>query len=154
MNTYYECIKTIKETFEQDDRVKSVTTGDFEEWDTDMFAMVHLEVLSSPFISQNNLGVVRYTVSVNVVDIRDWNKEDDKDIFWHNDNRHDTWNETRSILKIAANKLLRSKDAVRLVVATDAEPVMYLENMNGLDGWQQTWTIDVIDSLTNNCKEC
>jgi hypothetical protein len=155
MNTYYELIKHIKETFEEDLRVNNVVTGDFEQWKKDLFILVHLDVTDSPFLGNSNTGVVNFNVVINVLDIRDFNKEDFKDRFWHNDTRHDSWNDTLSILNTARNKVIKDhlQNDITLTTATSAEKVSYAM-MNGLDGWTQTWTIEVPDDFTSVCGDC
>ena len=152
MNTYYELIQHIKNTFEEDERVNNVVTGDMEQWRKDLFTLVHIDVTSAPFVSENNTALVRFVIDVNVLDIRDVNKEDVKDRFWHNDNRHDAWNECLSILNLARNKFIKDhlRNDITLVTATDATRITYAY-MNGLDGWQQTLTIDVPDNFTAVC---
>lgn len=152
MNTYYELIKLIKSTFEEDERVNNVVTGDFEQWTKDLFTLVHLDVTDSPFLGDDNISTVRFNVTINVLDIRDVNKEDVKDRFWHNDNRHDIWNETFSILTTARNKFIKdvADTNITLEEASSATRITYAM-MNGLDGWEQTWTIDVPDTFTTVC---
>ena len=154
MTTYYRLITLLKTIFEQDNDVNTVLTGDFEEWKKDIFSIVHIEVLSSAFVGLQNVNVTRYEVSINVLDIRDVNKENVKDKFWHQDNRHDIWNTTRAVLKRAENKMIKDTEQtyITLTDATAAEKVTYTY-MNGLDGWQQTWTIDVPDELTTVCYD-
>ena len=154
MTTYYRLITLLKTIFEQDNDVNTVLTGDFEEWKKDIFSIVHIEVLSSAFVGLQNVNVTRYEVSINVLDIRDVNKENVKDKFWHQDNRHDIWNTTRAVLKRAENKMIKDTEQtdITLTDATAAEKVTYAY-MNGLDGWQQTWTIDVPDELTTVCYD-
>jgi hypothetical protein len=154
MTTYYRLITLLKTIFEQDNDVNTVLTGDFEEWKKDIFSIVHIEVLSSAFVGLQNVNVTRYEVSINVLDIRDVNKENVKDKFWNQDNRHDIWNTTRAVLKRAENKMIKDTEQtdITLTDATAAEKVTYAY-MNGLDGWQQTWTIDVPDELTTVCYD-
>lgn len=149
MNTYYQTLTYIKAIFEADNRVKNVVTGDFEEWRKDVFNLVHIQFVDSPFLGNENTSTIRYNVEITVLDIRDVNKEDVKDRFWHNDNRHDSWNDTSSILNLARNRMIKNDD-VTLVTATSAQPITYAYG-NGLDGWQQTWTIDVPDNFTTIC---
>ena len=153
MNTYYELIKHIKTVFEEDVNVSNVVTGDWEEWKKDVFVLVHLDVVSSPYTSTNT-AFARFDVLVSVMDIRDVNKEEAKDRFWHNDNRHDNWNTTYAILKRAKNKLIKDhlETGIRWVSATDAIKQSWVYG-NGLDGWEQTWTIDVPDNLSTVCSD-
>lgn len=152
MNTYYELIKHLKTTFEEDERVNNVVTGDFEQWRKDLFNLVHIDVIDSPYLDNVNTSVIRFTVEINVLDIRDVNKEDLKDRFWFNDNRHDIWNETLSILNLARNKIVKDhlQNDITLDSASSATKVTYAM-MNGLDGWTQIWTIDVPDNFTSIC---
>ena len=152
MNTYYEVIKYLKNLFESDDRVNNVVTGDFEQWKKDLFLLVHIDVTDAPFVGEANTGVVYFNVVINVLDIRDVINEDDKDRFWHNDNRHDSWNDTFSVLQIARNKIIKDylQNDITLDTATSADRVTYAY-MNGLDGWTQTWTIEVPDNFTAIC---
>jgi len=155
MNTYYKLITTIKDTFEEDARVNTVTTSGDDDIDINkknLYPLVHLNVLDSPFITLDTTAVVRYNVEVTVVDIRDINKEIINDKFWLNDNRHDNWNETRSILKEAQNKLVKNINGsdVTITSATAANILSFAKE-NTLDGWQETWTVDVPDIYTKSC---
>ena len=154
MNTYYRLLEHLKTIFEEDVEINTVLTGDFEQWKKDIFSIAHIEVLSSSFVGLQNTNVTRYVVSINVLDIRDVNKEVDKDKFWHNDNRHDIWNTTRAVLKRAENKMIKDHlyTDITLIDASEALKITYAY-MNGLDGWQQTWTIDVPDELTTVCED-
>lgn len=152
MNTYYNLLTHLKTTFEEDDRVSNVVTGDFEEWRKDMFLLVHIDINSSPFLGNQNTSTIRFNVDINVLDIRDVNKEDVKDRFWHNDTRHDSWNDCLSVLNLARNKIIKDHldNLITLSGATDAQRITYAYG-NGLDGWSQTWTIDVPDNFTSIC---
>ena len=149
MNTYYNTLTDIKAIFEADNRVKNVVTGDFEEWRRSEHILTHIQFVDSPFLGNENTSTIRYNIEITVLDIRDVNKEDVKDRFWHNDNRHDSWNDTSSILNLARNRMIKNDD-VTLVTATSAQPITYAYG-DGLDGWQQTWTIDVPDNFTSIC---
>ena len=151
MNTYYEVIKYLKETFEEDSRVNNVVTGDYEQWKKDVFLLVHLDVVSSPFTNLLNTSTIFFDVDITVLDIRDVNKENVKDRFWHNDTRHDSWNDTLSVLNLARNKVIKDIDRdITISAATQAYKITFAY-MNGLDGWQQTWTIEVPDNFTSVC---
>ena len=151
MNTYYEVLKYLKSTFDADVRVNNVVTGDFEQWKRDEFSIVHINVLDSPFTNVLNTSTIEFNIEIQVLDIRDVNKEEDKDKFWFNDNRQDIWNETLSILNLARNKVIKDfNNDITLNAATSAERITYAY-MNGLDGWSQTWTIEVPDLFTAVC---
>lgn len=152
MQTYYSILNHLKTTFEEDERVNNVVTGDFEEWRSDMFLLVHIDINSSPLINLDNTSTIRFNIDINVLDIRDVNNEEDPDRFWHNDNRHDSWNDCLSVLNLARNKIIKDHldNLITLSGATDAQRITYAYG-NGLDGWSQTWTIDVPDNFTSIC---
>ena len=156
MNTYYELIKSIKETFESDDRVSTVVTGgatDIDIYKKNIYPLVHVNVIDSPFIGNESTAVVRYNVEVTVVDIRDINKNEIvNDKFWLNDDRHDNWNETRSILKEAENKLVKNINGSDITIEeASVATLLSFAKENTLDGWQQTWVMDVPDTYTKSC---
>lgn len=155
MNSYLTLIETLKRIFEDDERVSTVVTGDSSETDMykrNIFPLVHITLIDSPFISKDTTAVTRYNIEVTVVTIRDINKEHVIDKFWHNDNRHENWNLTRSILKTAEIKLIKDKfkTDVTLESAGGANPMSF-EKENLLDGWQQQWSIDVPDLFVSQC---
>ena len=153
--SYNRLLETLKETFESDAMVSTVVTGDATEVDNykkNLFPLVHLDIENSPFLSVVNTSTSQYNVIVTVVDIRDVNKEEDRDKFWKNDNRHDNWNTTRHILRTAEVKMIKEiyGNNINLVTTTGAELLSFVRE-NTLDGWQQTWTIDVPDEYVRAC---
>ena len=153
--SYNTLIETLKETFESDAMVSTVVTGDATEVDNykkNLFPLVHIEVDNSVFLGNTNTSTSQYNVIITVVDIRDINSEEDRDKFWQNDNRHDNWNTTRHILRTAEVKMIKETygENVNLVTATSAELLSFVRE-NTLDGWQQTWTIDVPDIYVKAC---
>lgn len=154
--SYNTLIETIKDTFESDTMVSTVVTGDATEVDNykkNLFPLVHLDVTDSVFLGITNTSTTQYNVTITVVDIRDVNKEDDRDKFWANDNRHDNWNRTRHILRTAEVKMIKEVygEDINLVTASSAELLSFVRE-NTLDGWQQTWTIDIPDNYVKACE--
>jgi hypothetical protein len=153
MNAYYRLINTLRSTFEEDSRVSTVVTGDTSDLDIykkNIYPLVHINVLNRSFVGFETTALNRYNVEVTVVDIRDINKEIVNDKFWLNDNRHDNWNETDSILKTAENKLIKSSGDV-VITEVGTSELLSFHKENALDGWQQSWTIDVADTYTKIC---
>lgn len=155
MNTYYELIKHIRTVFEEDVNVSTITTEDdpniIDNYKKNLYPLVHINVISSPY-NQVSTAVTIYDVEINVLDIRDITKEEVNDKFWLHDNRHDNLNTTRAILKKFENKMYKDHldTDITLSSATSATPVTY-EFSNLLDGWLQTFTIEVPDQLTTVC---
>jgi len=155
--SYNLLIETLKETFESDDRTSTVITGNATEVDNykkNLFPLVHIDVINSVFLGTANTSTSQYNVIITVVDIRDVNKEEDRDKFWKNDNRHDNWNRCNAILRTGEVKMIKEiyGENVNLVTASSAE-LLSFTRANTLDGWQQTWTIDVPDVYIKACDE-
>ena len=154
--SYNLLIETLKQTFESDTLVSTVVTGNATEVDNykkNLFPLVHLDVDNSPFLGTDNTSSSQYNVVITVVDIRDINKEEDRDKFWKNDNRHDNWNTTRHILRTGEVKMIKEiyGENINLVGSTNAELLSFVRE-NTLDGWQQTWTLDVPDQYVKACN--
>jgi hypothetical protein len=153
--SYFLTIETLKKVFESDDRTSTVITGDASEVDNykkNLFPLVHLDVTDSPFISSLNTSTVQYNVIITVVDIRDVNKKQDRDKFWKNDNRHENWNKTRDILRTGELKIIKDIfDADISASAIGAAELLSFVRENTLDGWQQTFTLDVPDIYVKAC---
>ena len=155
MNSYYKLMEHIKTIFEQDVNVSTISTeeaGLIDNYKKNLFPLVHVEVLDKQFTGLNGLAVDRYSVQIYVLDIRDINKNEVNDKFWLNDNRHDSLNKTGAILKIALNKMVKDRldTGITLTDSSGATPAVY-EFGNLLDGWEQTWTVEVGDTLTTVC---
>jgi hypothetical protein len=153
--SYNLLIETLQATFEADEMVSTVITGDATEVDNykkNQFPLVHIEVVDSGFLDIANTSTVSYNCLITVVDIRDINKEEDRDKFWKNDNRHDNWNTTRHILRTAEVKMVKETygENVSLASAGSAE-LLNIVRENLLDGWQQQWTIEVPDVYVKSC---
>ena len=159
MNTYYELIKQLKTIFEQGNTGLKASTVTMEEdyriidnYKKNLFPLVHIDVTESPFIGVQNLAAHRFNVTINVLDIRDINKTEVNDKFWENDNKQDSLNKCYAILRVALNKMVKDTLNTDITIenVTPAIAVTYAHK-NLLDGWQQTWTIDLHDKLTTVC---
>jgi len=153
--SYNLLIETLQATFEADEMVSTVITGDATEVDNykkNQFPLVHIEVVDSGGLDIANTSTVSYNCLITVVDIRDINKEEDRDKFWKNDNRHDNWNTTRHILRTGELKMVKETygENVSLASAGSAE-LLNIVRENLLDGWQQQWTIEVPDVYVKSC---
>ena len=153
---YYELLKHLKTVFEEDVNVSTITTQDdgglIDVYKKNVYPLVHLEIIDSPFLGVQGLAVSTYNIQVSVLDIRDINNTEVNDKFWLNDNRHDNLNTCGAILKKALNKMVKDHldTDITLTAATNGIPVVYAFS-NLLDGWQQTWTIELPDTLTTVC---
>ena len=103
----------IKTIFEEDVLVNTVTTEDnpavIDNYKKNIYPLVHIAVTSAPFLDKLNLAYSRFVVEINVLDVRDNNKEEVNDKFWKNDNRHDNLNTTYAILKKARDRMVKDR---------------------------------------------
>jgi len=151
MRAYYNALQTLKEIFEADEFVNTVTSDgyiSFDDWRKNIYPLVDIYITTSAF-NENTTNVSRFNVDITCMDIRDYSKEEVNDKFWTNDNRHDTWNLTHAILKRGFSRAIKSYDLFSIESFTDAERIVFGKE-NGLDGWRMSWTVSVTDEL-NTC---
>lgn len=153
MNSYYQLIQTLESTFEEDPNVNTIiSTGDqtqLDDYRKNLYPIIEIYVLNSSS-SANTNAVTKYDVEITAVTVRDISKEQVNDKLYRNDNYHDNMNMMRGVLKLTEIKLQKSKD-VRLISTGAAEPITF-KGQNLLDGWRQTWSFDVKDSLNTWCS--
>ena len=156
MRSYFDTLTYFETLLSSDELVNTVTSGIRSEVDSykkNIFPIANVLILSSPPNPNNDqTAITRYNVEVTALDIRDKNNEYSLDKVWYNDNRQDNWNRTRAILKFLHNRLIKvaDDDQVTLVSATDAIRIDN-EFANNLDGWTQTFTIEIWDQYTKVC---
>jgi len=151
MRAYYNALQRLKDIFEADEFVNTVTSDgyiDFDNWRKNVYPLVDIYITTSAFNEQTT-NVSSFNVDITCMDIRDFNKEEVNDKFWTNDNRHDTWNLTHAILKRGFALAVKTNDLFDIESFTDAERIVFGKE-NGLDGWRMSWTVSVTDEL-NTC---
>lgn len=152
MGTYTSLLTRIKAVFDSNTLVQTIVTGDTSEVDQykkNAFPLVHVNVLPSPFASQNTTGITRYNVMITVVALRNEAEVPTTDKYWLHDNMHSNLDVTRDILKLGENHMIKDieESGISLTNGGSADPLTFTRG-NLLDGWQQQWTIDVPDSLS------
>ena len=153
--SYNLLIQTLKDVFESDDLVNTVVTGDGTQVDNfkkNLFPLIHIEVTGYQPVNINNTSMVQWETIITCVDIRDENKEEDRDKFWYNDNRHDNWNTTAYILRNGEVKMIKGQNDKNISLAsTGVAEILSEVRENTLDGWFQTWSILVPDIYVKAC---
>ena len=159
--SYNLLIETLKNNFESivdnsnRKMVNSIISGNETEVDNykkNLFPLTHFDIINFQPVNINNTSMVNYEVVVTVVDIRDFNKEEDRDKIYSNDNRNDNWNTTAYILRTGEVKMIKAynQQNISLVSTTTAEKLSFVRE-NTLDGWSQTWTVSVPDIYVKAC---
>lgn len=143
MTGYYNLLTKIKEHFDSDALVNTVTQGDIFEVDLNkqtIFPLVHIIVNSVQFVS----NVQQANVSIMAMDIVDISKDETTSLFDGNDNELDVLNTQLAILNRVYEMLRRGDlydDSFQVTGAPNCEP--FIDRFeNKLAGW--TMTFDVL----------
>ena len=143
MTGYYNLLTKIKEHFDSDALVNTVTQGDIFEVDLNkqtIFPLVHIIVNSVQFVN----NVQQANVSIMAMDIVDISKDETTILFYGNDNELDVLNTQLAILNRVYEMLRRGDlydDSFQVTGAPNCEP--FIDRFeNKLAGW--TMTFDVL----------
>jgi hypothetical protein len=143
MTGYYNLLTKIKEHFDSDALVNTVTQGDIFEVDLNkqtIFPLVHIIVNSVQFVN----NVQQANVSIMAMDIVDISKDETTILFDGNDNELDVLNTQLAILNRVYEMLRRGDlydDSFQVTGAPNCEP--FIDRFeNKLAGW--TMTFDVL----------
>lgn len=143
MTGYYNLLTKIKEHFDNDALVNTVTQGDIFEVDLNkqtIFPLVHIIVNSVQFVN----NVQQANVSIMAMDIVDISKDETTSLFEGNDNELDVLNTQLAILNRVYEMLRRGDlydDSFQVTGAPNCEP--FIDRFeNKLAGW--TMTFDVL----------
>lgn len=132
MNSFYKVINYLKTQLESDIDVNTVVHGEAPENKKDLFPLAHLMVTNGA----NGQGLVIFTFTVQVLDIRNVSKKMNTDKFLKNDNELDNLNTCFSVLNrlITDLKLQRNDLDIELLNEPSLTPVIY-DFKDTLDGW-------------------
>lgn len=143
MTGYYNLLTKIKEHFDSDALVNTVTQGDIFEVDLNkqtIFPLVHIIVNSVQFVN----NVQQANVSIMAMDIVDLSKDETTSLFDGNDNELDVLNTQLAILNRVYEVLRRGDlydDSFQVTGVPNCEP--FIDRFeNKLAGW--TMTFDVL----------
>ena len=152
MIAYYEITKGIYDHLKADPDINTVVIGSLDKIDINkqsIFPLGHILVGTTQFIN----GIVRFSLTISVMDIVDITKEDleKNDEAWKgSDNRHDISNTMLNVLE-GLDKSLK-QGALSLagyeLQSMTAEPFEdRFDNL--LTGWSATFIIDIYNSIQN-----
>ena len=153
MNAYTEVLRYIKSLGEDDVFINTVTkTGgvDLDTYKGNIFPILDIFITSGSFPSNS---MIRYTIELTCVDLRDINKEINTDKFWNNDNEVDNLNETQAVLNRIWLLMVKDFANNNITASTDPtiDPIIY-EGKNIYDGWRLTFDVDVPNTDINLCS--
>lgn len=152
MNQYTELLTYLKQLFESDPLVNTVTKGNIDELDLnkmDISPLVHILVTNPNF---NNAQAITFDVEVTVVDVVDVNKEVNTDKFWQNDNEVDVLNETLGIINRAYSILLRDFQDKNITAIQNAVAQEVSANKDNMIGWTLPFQVIMPNDTISLCQ--
>ena len=148
---YFDIIDKLKEHFENDELITTVSQGDIFDIDLNkqtIFPLLHIIVNTASFEE----NVIRYNISLLAMDIVDISKEETTDRFTGNDNELYVLNTMLAVLN-RCYELLRRGTLYTDKFQVDGNPTCepFTERMeNNLSGW--TMTVDIL--IPNDMTIC
>lgn len=148
---YFDIIDELKEHFENDELITTVSQGDIFDIDLNkqtIFPLLHIIVNTASFEE----NVIRYNISLLAMDIVDISKEETTDRFTGNDNELYVLNTMLAVLN-RCYELLRRGTLYTDKFQVDGNPTCepFTERMeNNLSGW--TMTVDIL--IPNDMTIC
>jgi len=154
MNIYSKLLQTIKTIAEQDSSVNTVTNNgriDLDINKTDLFPIVDVFVTGATFPSD---AVIRLTIELVCVDLRDINNEVTSDKFWNQDNEVDNLGETLMVINRIWKKLYKDFEDTN-VTASESPALVPIEGdgKDVYDGWSITFDVDVPSVEMSLCDD-
>jgi hypothetical protein len=150
MNTYFEIIDDLQEIAIAEPFVNTVTQGDITDVDLNkstIFPLCHLSVTNAS-ISSN---LVTLDVSVILMDIIDFSKDNPSSDIRGNNNEMDTLNTQLNVASRLQATILRNsniRDTYQLEGPFSCEPFTERFEAN-LSGWSVTFSISMNNSMTS-----
>lgn len=149
MKSYYNILDKLRNHFESDDLVNSITTGDIFQVDLEkqtIFPYVHIMVNNAQFID----STVVFNVSLICMDIVDKSKKEATDKFITNDNEQDVLNTTLAILNRVYDVMRRGSlfdNLIQVQGTPNCEP--FTERFeNNLAGWTMSFDLVTNTNMT------
>lgn len=150
MNSFYKVVEFLKASFQNDEFVNTITHGVINDVDVDkknIFPLVHFQIINAQVIE----GLIVFTFTIWVLDIRNISKKPITDKFLKNDNELDNLNTTFAITNkfLTKLRLQRNNQDIELFANSTPTPIEF-DFTNILDGWQ----FDVQLSIPNDVEVC
>ena len=142
MKAYYEITTVIKDALKEDAFVNTVSKGNRNKIDLAKQTILPLSHMNVENIIQEG-SVLRFSMSVELLDIVDISNDQTNDVFSWNDNKDDVLN-TQLAVGVRLIERLRRDDLNTSNYVLDGEPnYEELDNVyeNGLSGWLLTFDI-------------
>lgn len=149
MANYFNILDTLKAHLDSDPFITTVTEGDIFQVDLGkqtLFPLAHIMVNTATFEG----NVLRFNITLMVMDIADISKDEVASIFLGNNNEQEILNTTLSVLN-RAYEVLRRGDLYSNNFQVDGNPSCepFTERFeNYLAGWAMTFDVLVANNMT------
>ena len=152
LNQYSELLTYLKQLFESDPLVNTVTRGRVDEWDVnkmDISPLVHIYIGD---INPNNGQALTFNIEIQVADVLIINKEVNTDKFWGNDNEDDIYNETLGIINRAYSILLRDFQDKNITAIENGSIFKVGPNKDNMIGYAITFQVIMPNDTISLCQ--
>ena len=150
MNAYYEVLRVLKFSLENNKDIHAVTQGDISTMDLNkmnIYPLGHIDLDDGTFRE----NTIEFNCSIYAMDVIDTSNELTTDKFIGNDNEIDVFNTMLAVVRRTYLEL--SKDVYTNDITILGEPtIRKMEGaVNNLAGWEMTFTIEVPDTIISVC---
>jgi len=150
MNAYYEVLRILKLSLQENKDIHTVTQGDISTMDLNkmnIYPLGHIDLDDGTF----NENTIEFSCSIYAMDMIDVSNELTTDKFIGNDNEIDVFNTMLAVVRRTYLEL--AKDTRTQDITILGEPtIRKMEGaVNNLVGWEMTFTIEVPDIIISVC---
>lgn len=146
MNAYITVIDTLYSLLINDPDINTVTKGDIDINKKNEFPLAHINVLSSSF----DKATITFNVAVFAMDLRDLNKNTQKDKWTENDNENENLNSMLYVLHRLYQNLSKLNENLKLTTVEALEPFTEA-HMNVTDGWVMRFNVVLTETDSGIC---
>ena len=150
MNAYYEVLRILKLSLEENKDIHTVTQGDISNLDLNkmnIYPIGHIDLDDGTF----NENTIEFNCSIYAMDVIDTSNNLVVDKFIGNDNEIDVFNTMLAVVRRTYLELVKDTRTQDIII-TGSPLVRKMEGaVNNLAGWEMTFTIEVPDIIISVC---
>jgi hypothetical protein len=150
MNAYYEVLRVLKTSLQDNKDVNTVTQGDISEIDINkqnIYPLAHVELSNGSF----NENTIQFNCTLHALDQKDINKAINTDKFTGNDNEIDVMNTMLFVLRRTYLELAKDMRTEDITILGEPNITQVTNTANNIIGWQMEFQIEVPDKIISVC---
>lgn len=150
MNAYYELLRILKLSLEDNKDINTITEGDISEMDLDkmtIYPLGHIELDLGNFRE----NVIEFTCSIYAMDIVNLSKEQTSDKFVGNDNSQDVFNTMLAVLRRTYLELAKDVRTQDITIIGEPSFRKMEGTKNNAVGWEMNFNVEVPDTIISVC---